>query len=274
MSTASTRVAGRAGALEDARQTVEARLGQKRRAALHAQLALAERGVAVAVRAERGDRVVDVQRAQPVEPDHAVELVEHLAQALGGADVVAAGEQVAGVEARSEPLAAAGAVDQRRKLLERPAQRAARAGGVLDVQGAAVGFLQRLGDRLGRPLDRPFGLALQRRAGMQHDADRPERRTRAQRRHQRGQRLLAHLLVLGRQVDQIDGVDEQRVEVRRLERLLVRGDLLVVVDGRLPLARALVEDLDRPAAALDSALDRFRRTAGGGDVCTDQHGAG
>ena len=48
---------------------------------LRADLAVAEVDVAVAVGAERRHRVVDVQRAEPVEPDDAVELVEHVARA-------------------------------------------------------------------------------------------------------------------------------------------------------------------------------------------------
>src|SRR5207249_11971995 len=47
--------------------------------------------------------VVDVQRAEPLAADDPVELLDHLGQRLGGADVVAGGQQVAGVEAdRSE----------------------------------------------------------------------------------------------------------------------------------------------------------------------------
>ena len=46
-----------------------------------ADLAVAEVGVAVAVGAQRGHGVVDVQRAEPVEPDDPVELVEHARRA-------------------------------------------------------------------------------------------------------------------------------------------------------------------------------------------------
>ena len=119
-----------------------------------ADLAVAEVAVAVAVGAERRCGVVDVQRAEPVEADHAVELVEHGGERLGGADVVAGGEQVAGVQADAEPLVAAGGLDQPRELLERAPERAAGAGGVLEVQRAVVGLGERLGDHLRRALDR------------------------------------------------------------------------------------------------------------------------
>ena len=68
-------------------------------------------------------------------------------------------------------------------------------------------------------------------------------------------------------------MDEQRVDAAALARLVVGGDLLVGVHGRLPLPRALVEDLDRAAAPLAPAPDGVRRAAGGGDVRADQHPA-
>ena len=56
--------------------------GSERNAAkpLAAELALAEVGVAVAVGAQRHLRVVDVDAAEPLEPDLGVEVVEHLAE--------------------------------------------------------------------------------------------------------------------------------------------------------------------------------------------------
>ena len=122
---------------------------------------------------------------------------------------------MAGVEADGEPLAAAGLLDQARELLEGAAERAAGAGRVLEVQRAVLGLGQRLGDRFGGAgeglVDRPA--ALQRRAGVQHDAGRAERVARLQRGGQRRQRLVADLPVLGGAVEEIDGVDEHRIDV-------------------------------------------------------------
>ena len=69
-------LAGAAGALEDHRQALEARLGEEGDHALDADLAVAQVDVAVAVRTQLGHRVVDVQRLQAVAADHAVELVD------------------------------------------------------------------------------------------------------------------------------------------------------------------------------------------------------
>src|SRR5215218_8359191 len=71
-------LAGRARALEDHGQAVEAGLRQERGDAVRADLALAEVDVPVAVGAELGHRVVDVQGAEPIQPHDGVELVEDL----------------------------------------------------------------------------------------------------------------------------------------------------------------------------------------------------
>src|SRR5919108_4280781 len=260
--------------LEHAREPLEARLRQKGCAARAADLAVAEVLVAVDVGAERRLRVVDVQRPEAVEPDDAVELVEHPRERLGTADVVARREQVAGVEADGGPLAAAGQLDQPRQLLERAPERAARAGGVLEVQRAAVRLRERLGDHRGGALDRGVdcAAALERRPGVEHDPDRAQLLARAQRRRQRRERLLPEVRLLRGRIQQVHRVDQERVDVRVRHRRPEVGDLLRRVLARLPLARVLVEDLDRAGAALDAALDGLRRPAGGGDVGTDQHG--
>src|SRR3954470_17099015 len=257
--------------LHDARQPVEARLGQEHGAAVGAELALRDVGVAVAVRAERRLRVVEVQRPDALDPDELDALVEDRAERVGGADLEPRSEQVTGVEADAEALVAARRVDERGELVERAAERAAGARGVLEVQRAAVALRQRLADDLAGPRDRRLHAPGLRRAGVQHDAERAELVARLQRDDQRVAGLAPHLAIGRRGVEQVDGVDEQRVDAASALGLVVGGDLLVGVDGRPPRARALVEELDRPAALLAPALDRVRGPAGGGDVSADQH---
>jgi hypothetical protein len=154
-----------------------------------------------------------VERAQAAEADARVEVVEHRAERLGGADVVARGEQVAGVQADPRALVAAGAVDSLRELVEGAPERPAGPRGVLEVQRAVLGLRERLGDRRRRGervVDR--AAVLQRRPGCRTTAWAPERRAAAARRSatratSRGSP------VLGRAVEQVDGVDEQRVDV-------------------------------------------------------------
>ena len=108
---------------------------------------------------------------------------------------------------------------------------------------------------------------------MQHHADRAERRARVERVLERRQRLLADLLVLGGAVEQVDRVDEHRVDpLGGVDRLAVGGDLLVGVDAGPPRARALVEELDRAAGTFLTPGDRVGRPACGRYMTTDQHG--
>ena len=58
-------------------------------------------------------------------------------------------------------------------------------------------------------------------------------------------------------------MNHDRVDGARVHRGPELGDRLVAVCGRSPHAWRLVEDLDRAAAALGPALDRFREAAGG-----------
>src|SRR3954470_402006 len=78
--------------LEQRRQRLEARLGQKCRQPGLAKLTVGQVGVAVAVRAERHCRVVHVHAGEAVEPEVRLEVVHHLGEAGVGADVEPTGE--------------------------------------------------------------------------------------------------------------------------------------------------------------------------------------
>ena len=65
--------------------------------------------------------------------------------------------------------------------------------------------------------------------------------------------LRPHVAVLGRRVDQVDGVDRDRLDRPALHQLQELGHVVRLPAGGPPLARRLVEDLDRVAAALDAA---------------------
>ena len=156
-------------------------VGEERRAALLAELARADVGVTVAVGAERGLGVVEVQRAAraPGRPRSATLVRAPSPCRSARADVIAGGEQVAGVQAQPEALVAAGGLEQRGQLLERAPERAARAGRVLQVQRAALALGQRLA-RSSRPARAIACADVARlgRAGMQHDAGGADRAAR------------------------------------------------------------------------------------------------
>ena len=66
-------------------------------------------------------------------------------------------------------------------------------------------------------------------------------------------------------------MDQQGVDVACGHRGAEVGDLGVGVDAGLPRPRVLIEDLDRPRAALDPARDGLRGAARRRHVGADQH---
>ena len=108
-------------------------------------------------------------------------------------------------------------------------------------------------------------------AGVEHHAVGLDLVAHAQRVDQRGGRLAPHLAVLGGRVDQVDGVDRDRLDRPRLHQLEELRDVVVAPARGAPLARRLVEDLDRRTAALDAALVRLHQTACRGNMSADEH---
>src|SRR5919204_4744380 len=266
----------RAGALgplrlDHAGQALEARLGEEDAAAPPPELALSDVGMPVAVGAQRRLRVVEMQRAQAPLADDLQAIVQHRGEPLFGADVEPRCEEVTRVQAHAQALGSARGVDDLGQLVERAAEGPAGPGGVLEVQRAAVALAKRLRDDLARALDRGGDLAGLRAARVQHHGMGAERVAGLQRCDQRRARLVAELLLVAGRVEQVDRVDEQRVDPAALHSLAEGRHLLVGVDRRLPGARVLVEDLDRVAALLDAAFDGLGGTAGRGDVGADQH---
>ena len=107
-------------------------------AELVAHQALADVVVTVAVRAQGRLRVVHVQCLEAVEPDLFVHFLYDAVQLVSVGDVVARGVQVARVEADADARVAVEAVDERGELVDRAADRVARAGRVLDQQPGVV----------------------------------------------------------------------------------------------------------------------------------------
>ena len=175
MSSRSTALPVRARALEDARQALEARLGQERGACPSRPISPSPR-LAWRSRLEPSGvmRVVDVQRAEPVEADDAVELVEHARRAprrcgrrsrrrAGGRSP---GRRRAARRRRRSSISRASSSNERPSVPPAPAVSSRCSAQPSDSSSASAI------DRAGA-LDRRVDVAavLQRRARVQHHAD-------------------------------------------------------------------------------------------------------
>ena len=149
-------------------------------------------------------------RSSPISPSRSFEQRVELA-AVG--DVVAGGEQVARVEADAEPRVGVESVVERGQLLERAADRAARACGVLHAEpGRVVAVLERLGQRRRDPLDRGLEPRAQVRADVEDDGLGLDRAGGVDGRAQRGDALLVEVVLRAREVDEVERVDEDAAD--------------------------------------------------------------
>src|SRR5256884_7106719 len=94
-----------------------------------------------------------MERHDPSPADGRLALAHGAPVARLGAEVVAGGEQMAGIQADAEPLGPSRALHERGQLAERAADRVAGAGGVLerDLDAIARGARERLVERGGDP---------------------------------------------------------------------------------------------------------------------------
>ena len=126
--------------------------------------------VAVAVRAERGLRVVYVEDAQPLEPERRVQLVECLVEHLGVGDVDARGPPVTGVQADAEPPMPVERVAESGKLTDGATDRPAGTRGILEAEPEVVGRqLEQVVERRCHLLDRGPEAVPEMRADVEDD---------------------------------------------------------------------------------------------------------
>ena len=123
-------------------------------------------------------------------------------------------------------------------------------------------WLTRAGDRIA-------GVSRLRRARVQDDSRGADHLPDPQRIGQRGKRFGANLRVIACAVQQVDGVDQDGIDLTG--RPSPRGTPRTSSAGSSSPAtsRRLVEDLNRAAAALNSPFDRLRQAARGRDMGSD-----
>jgi hypothetical protein len=172
-----------------------------------------------------------VQALQAAEAHGLHAPVHDLGELVGRRNVEAGGEHVARVEAKPDPLVAAGQVETLAQLLERASECVAGTGRVLEEQRAALGLRERVVQRV--------------------------------------RRLLPHLAILRGRVDQVDRVDQDRFDRAALAERQELGHVVGLPARGAPLARRLVEHLHRLAPALDGPLVRLHEAACRGYVCAN-----
>src|SRR2546421_4583002 len=260
-----------AGNLEESRQLLQLRMREENAEPLTEQ-ALADVVVPVAVRPERGLRVVHMQRPEPLEADALVDLGEHAVELLTLRDVVAGGVEMAGVEADAEPLVSTQGVVERRELVDRAADRIAGAGRVLDQQpGGLRATFERLSQRRHSALQADLEAGALVRADMEDDPVGLDRAADVHGVFQRGDRLLIELVVRARQVDQVEGVTDDAADPGLGAALLETLEVGRVVVRRSPRPGALREDLDAVSVDRFDPVDCGVDAAGGRDMGAELH---
>src|SRR4051812_24136306 len=157
-----------AGTLQHRRDALETGLAEEGTKALPPDLALADRRVAIPVGAQRVGGVVHVQQLELLEADLRVDLVDQVLRPLRRRDVVAGGEEMAGVDAEAKALGAARLVDQLGGLVEVASEELRRACGVLVHDRATFAPGERLLDQVDRTLARIGARVVLERSGMHH----------------------------------------------------------------------------------------------------------
>jgi glutamyl-tRNA synthetase len=249
--------------LEVGAQRLERRLGQEDTEAL-ADLALEDVRVPIAVRAERGRAVVDVERAEAIEPDRLGDLIDEPAEHDGIGDVVPARVEVAGVEADPEPRMAVEHVEQAGELGDRASDRGARPGAVLHQEpGVRARPLEDPREGGCRPVEPGVQSGAEVGADVEYDGVGIECLGGVHGCRERCDGSLVDLLVGRREVAEVKGVADEPADARlRAAGLqsLDRGGGMV---GLPPHARTLREDLDALAAdrldPVDRGIDPSRR---------------
>ena len=108
-----------------------------------ADASLADVLVPVDTRAESPLRIVEVQGAQMFQAHSLIEGAQHLADTLGGAEIPARGEQVAGVETDSHARVEANRFQDLRQFRKRPTDLAAGPNAVLQQDRRPLGGIER-----------------------------------------------------------------------------------------------------------------------------------
>ncbi len=206
-------------------------------------------------------------RSRPISPSRSF---SSLSSSLAVRDVVAGCVEVARVEADAEPRVGVESLVERGQLLERAADRPARACRVLHAEpGRLVAVFERLCQGRRDPLDRGLEPGAEVRAHVEDDGLGLDRTRGVDGRAQGRDALLVEVGLRAREVDEVERVDEDAADPELGAALAEGREVGRVVLGKAPGAGALDEELDRVDLELGRAVERLRDPAGA--VSAEQH---
>jgi inner membrane protein len=218
--------------------------------------------------------IVGVEHFDPIDPDESIERLKGLPIPGVAHDVVPGRDEMAGVQADSDPLGAIQMRDHRREMLEAMSERASLTGCVLQ-QHHRLGSRARLEGQPDRLRDQPQGAVFgsrRARARVNHDAEQPKRIGAIELVDERGKGLLAEHRERRCEVDQIAGVRDHGVQPRLVDTTPERFHFPRIERFAFPLTRVLAEDLKRFAAVDERAVHGLGHAAGYRHVSADsQH---
>ena len=232
-----------------------------------ADVALADRLVAVDPRATCPLRVVGMDHLQAFEADRGIELGQRAIEFLPGRQAVARGEHVTRIEADRRAGGMAGSIDRLqhvRNLLERVAEARALACRCLDQDagGQAAGAAERRGDAVCGPLHCLITGLFAGGTGMGHHPGNVELGGPFEFHDESVDRFLSQHRIRGRGVDQIGIVCHDERQPRSLDCGL-EGLRIGGVDRRdVPAVDVAREHLQTVAACFHGTLHRPAQTAG------------
>ena len=252
-------VAGALGRFEIHREFCEAAIVQEISEGVDAEVSLADVLVAIDSGGEGLFAIVQMKRAQMVQTDDAIELLERLGEFAFRAERVAGGEEMAGVEANSQSRGILGAFEQFREVFEAMAQAGPLPRGRFEpdldlVRGRGSQNNIERGNDIRQSL---LFFASGGRAGMENDARQAKLLGPIEFNAEGLDRFVAQFRIGTGEVDQIAGVAARFLNIRGLDGLVKAGGLLVGNRLRLPLGIVLCEDLDGCHAERGGGLDRL-----------------
>ena len=229
---------------------------------------MADVGVTILMRTQVAQAVVEVPAADALDADVFRQFSDHSRVIRFGADVVAGGENVTGVDANADALGGSQPMDDRTEFGEISSQARALAGGGFQQRHAAnVGMLaedliQRRRGTFHGNLDR----LLARGSGVDDQVRDIKRIAALELFDESAPAFVVEFVARGGEVDQICRVSHDGGDTRRFAQFLPLGQISGFERRRFPLSLVFDENLDGVHLQAEGFPQRVRHAAGDGKM--------